>query len=446
MKKTEIFTGYTPRPHQADLHRSLKRFSVIVAHRRFGKTVACVNELIDRGLRNPLKHPRYAYIAPFRDQAKRVAWDGASSFKEYTQNLPGIQYNESELRVNFPRKEFGDTVQFQLYGAENADAIRGVYFDGVVLDEFGVMDSTIWSEVVRPALSDRNGFAIFIGTPKGKNRFFDLYNFAKREMRYDRTDWFAAMYKASDTGVLAQKELEALRREMGDELYRQEYECDFLASNKGTYYAHHMESAEAEGRVKRVPHQLGHPVYTAWDLGLDDAMAIWFWQQVGGETHIIDYYEDQKGTGMLGALGALVEGERNKYLYHTHFVPHDGQSREMSGRIRVQDLIDFNKGRVDFVAKLSVHDGIHQVGKTLPKCYFDDDRTELGRDRLRSYSRKWDRKREIFLGEPQHDESSHGADAFRYLAIAIRQELSTLRDGKDMFSIVEYDPLAPGEW
>lgn len=438
MKKVEISTGYTPRPIQADIHRRMKRFNVIVAHRRMGKTTMCVNETIDRGLRNPLKHPRYAYIAPFRDQAKKVAWD--HNFKEFTKNLPGRSVNEAELRVDIERPQ-GDVIRFQLFGAENPDAMRGLYFDGVILDEFGVMESSIWGEVVRPALLDRNGWAIFIGTPKGKNKFYDLYQFSRREMRRPESEWFGALYKASETGIIPPKELESLRRELSKADYEQELECNFQAANKGAYYAHLLEIAEATGKVTRVPHQPGHPVYTAWDLGVSDAMSIWFWQMVGKEIHVIDYFEDEEGKGMLGALEALGEDERRHYLYHTHFVPHDGSAKELSGRTRVQDLMDYNRGRVHILERYGVQDGIHEVKKTIPKCYFDEDRTELGRDRLKTYQRKWDRKREIFLADPQHDESSHGADAFRSMAMGLRHVLNALPDEEEILSVIDYDPF-----
>src|SRR3989304_4749260 len=169
MSIQKISTGYEPRKFQEILHKNLKRFNVLVCHRRFGKTVFSVNHCIDRGLRNTKRNPQYAYIAPTYGQAKRIAWD---MFKEYTKNLPGVSTNEQDLRLEIERPHLQDKVRFLLLGAENPGSLKGIYLDGVILDEFAECAPAIWGEVVRPALSDRRGWAIFIGTPKGQNHFF----------------------------------------------------------------------------------------------------------------------------------------------------------------------------------------------------------------------------------------------------------------------------------
>lgn len=440
MKTVDISTGYIPRPQQAILHKEMRRFNVIVAHRRMGKTIMTINEAIDRGLRNELKHPRYAYIAPFRDQAKKVAWD--VGFKEFTKNLPNVSVNEAELRVDIARPQ-GDTLRFQLFGAENPDALLGLYFDGVILDEYAVMESHIWNVVVRPTLSDRKGWAIFIGTPRGKNRFYSMYNFARAEMKLEGSEWYANRFKASETGIIDKKELASLRKEMGESLFLQEYETDFLIGNKGAFYAHLITQAEETGKVRRIPHQEGHPVYTAWDLGISDSMAVWFYQLVGKEIHIIDYVENRDG-GMPETLKLLSEGERSRYLYHTHYLPHDAKQREIgSGKTRAAKLLEFKKGYVEILDRHDLQDGIHEVKMVLPRCYFDEDRTELGRQRLKDYTKKYDRKTETYLAQPLHNEASNGADAFRSLAMGLREEL-----GEDIedepFAVTEYDPFGYG--
>lgn len=206
--------AYEPRPHQAALHETLKRFSVLVCHRRFGKTVLAVNELIAESLNCALSEPRHAYLAPLRKQAKRVAWD---YLKRFTVHLPERAVHESELRIDLwgGRRIFVD-------GADNPDALRGLYLDGVVLDEFGQMQPALWREVVRPALSDRAGAALFIGTPKGRNAFHDLYQDAAAKMAAGDRDWFAALRRASETGVIPPAELEAARRDMDADEYAQE--------------------------------------------------------------------------------------------------------------------------------------------------------------------------------------------------------------------------------
>ena len=220
MPRIEVSTGYQPRQLQARLHNSLRRFNVLVAHRRFGKTVFCINESLDKCLRCPLERPRYAYIAPFRNQAKDVAWD---YLKSYTRSIPDVRYNESELRCDLP----GDR-RLQLNGADNADALRGKYLDGVIFDEYAQMNPRVWPEIIRPMLADRLGWAIFIGTPRGRNGLYDLFEGAKM-----KEDWHAEIFRASETGIIPPDELAAMREGMSEEQYDQELECSFDAAIPG---------------------------------------------------------------------------------------------------------------------------------------------------------------------------------------------------------------------
>ena len=203
------------------MHAGLEshRWSVVVAHRRFGKTVCLLNHMLKDALISRKQRPFYAYLAPFYSQAKTIAW---AYLKHYTSVVPGVKVNESELWVEFPHN--GSRVR--LFGADNPDALRGLYFDGVVLDEFGDMRPECYDAVIRPALSDRRGWAVFCGTPKGHNRFHELYLQALSE-----TDWFAAMYRADETGVIDADELASAKKQMSENLFRQEYLCDFDASS-----------------------------------------------------------------------------------------------------------------------------------------------------------------------------------------------------------------------
>lgn len=217
--EVNVDTGYRPRASQQEIHQNLKRFSVLVCHRRFGKTVLAVNALIDAATRNKLPRPRYGYVAPLYSQAKSIAWD---YLKEYSAPIPGVRRNESELWVELP-----NGARIRLFGADNPDALRGMYFDGVALDELAQMKPETWTEVIRPALADRKGWALFIGTPKGINIFYELYEQAVRD-----PSWFAGFYPVSKTGLIVETELEAARATMSDNQYRQEFECDFAASNE----------------------------------------------------------------------------------------------------------------------------------------------------------------------------------------------------------------------
>jgi hypothetical protein len=277
--KVKVSTGHVPRPQQRVLHAASGRFKVLVTHRRFGKTVFAVNELISGAKRCKLRQPRFAYLAPFHIQAKDVAW---SYLKHYTAKIPEVAVNETELWVELPpRVEHGDDAggaRIRLYGADNADRLRGLYFDGVVLDEYAQMHPRVWSEVVRPALADRQGWALFIGTPMGRNGFCDLFEGARdgfpnaEGMRRRDPDWAAFMYKASETGIIPASELEAAQRAMTPDQYAQEFECSFDAAVPGAYYAQILAEAERLGRVRPFAHEPALPVHTGWDLGIGDPL------------------------------------------------------------------------------------------------------------------------------------------------------------------------------
>lgn len=397
--------GYTPRPFQAMLHNRLKRFNVLVCHRRFGKTVFSIMEMIDRALRCDLKNPQFAYIAPTYGQAKRVAWE---YLKDFTKNIPGAVANEADLRIDIPRPERGDKIRFMLLGAENPDSLRGIYLDGVVLDEYAQCDPTIWGQVIRPALSDRIGWAIFIGTPKGQNHFFDIYQAAM-----GLETWYVATHKASETQVVDANELLEAQATMSDEEYEQEYECSFAAALIGAYYGKYMNELEKKKQITKVPYDVNAVVDTYWDLGISDTTAIWFIQHVGQEIHVIDYME-MSGKG-LEYITAQIKSK--PYVYGNHYIPHDGAARELgTGVTRQETLLNFGL-RTTIVPRQSVADGINGVRLALPRCWFDADNCQKGLAALKNYQRKWDAKSKMFLDRPLHDWSSNGADAFRQFGL-----------------------------
>lgn len=395
-----ISTGYEARPQFEPLHRRKARWGIAVCHVRAGKTVACINDLVDAALRCEKNNPRFAYVAPFFSQAKDVAW---VYLKHYTQNLPGYSPNESELRVDFAGGR-----RVRLYGADNYQRLSGIYLDGVVLDEYGDMDPRAWQEVIRARLSDRQGWALFIGTPKGVNHFADLWTAAQRD-----PDWFKLRLPASETGILVQSELDDARRQMSEEDYQAQYECSFEASVVGSYWGREMGKADTDGRISSVAYQPELGVETWWDLGMADSMAVWFTQNVGREVHVIDYYEDS-GGGLPAAAKALQE---RGYVYTTHHAPHDIKVREMgTGKSRIETAESLGI-KFQIVPDIGLQDGIDAVRPFLARCWFDRVKTERGRNAMVSYRKTWDEKRKIFSSKPLHDWASHGSDAFRYLAV-----------------------------
>jgi phage terminase large subunit len=410
LAKTEL--GYQSRPQFLAFHKREQRWSVIVAHRRAGKTVACVMDLIDSALRCEKKNPRFAYIAPLYKQAKTVAWD---YLKEYGLRVPGASANETELRVDFPN---GGRVR--LFGSDNPDALRGMYLDGVIFDEAADGAPRVFNEIIRPALSDRQGWAGWIGTPKGQNDFFDLWEYAKKEPTY-----FKLMLRASETELIPEEELRDARRQMTPEQYQQEYECSFQAAIIGAYYGREMETAEKDGRIGEKVYDPTLEVHTAWDLGISDHTSIWFYQQDGFGIRLIDYYASS-GFGLDHYAGVLRDrgwrpGNEKGYKYGRHNLPHDAEVRELgTGRTRLETLHGLGVD-VIVVRKLNVEDGINAVRKILPRCWFDRDKCAEGIKALRQYRRDWDDVRKVFQERPLHDWASHPADAFRYLAVGLEE-------------------------
>ena len=419
-----ISTGYDARSQFRPFHARKQRWGVGVCHVRAGKTVAAINDLVDAALRCDKPNPRFAYIAPMYAQAKDVVW---SYLKQYTAPIPSVTVNESELRVDMPGGR-----RVRLYGADNYKRIAGIYLDGVVLDEFGDMDPRAWKEVIRARLSDRNGWAMFIGTPQGPNHFADLWNKAQLD-----PEWFTMRLKASETGILPQAELDDARKAMTEEDYQAQYEASFEASVVGAYYGRQM--ADAEKRISNVPYQSEFGVHTWWDLGIDDAMSIWFTQDVGREVHVIDYYENS-GEGLPHYAAEL---QRRGYVYASHNAPHDIQVRELgSGKSRLETAAALGI-RFNVVPNISVSDGIDAGRAFINRCWFDREKTERGRNALVSYHKVWDEKRKCFQSQPYHDWSSNGADAWRYLAVGHKTGSSLVQRMAERVRM--QDSSAPGQ-
>lgn len=381
-----------------------ERWACVVAHRRAGKTVGCVQDLVKKSVEHKGREPRFAYIAPTYTQAKDIAW---SYLKEFTAAIPGIEKSESELSVTLPHNK----ARIRLYGAENYDRLRGLYLDGAIIDEAGDQDPRAWSEVIRPALSDRKGWATFIGTPKGRNEFYKKFLESQKS-----EDWFSVRLRASETGIIDPSELADARKTMTQEAYEQEYECSFEAAIKGAYYAKEIELADKEGRLTRVPYDKAAPVIAAWDLGIGDSTAIWVGQFVGLEIHMLHYYENS-GEGLdhyVDHINSL------PFKIGEHVLPHDAEAKELqTGKSRIQFLRQRGLNCRSLKAH-AVDDGINAVRMNINKVWFDKDQCERGIDCLRMYRAEYNEKLQVLKPRPLHDWSSHGADAFRYWIMGAR--------------------------
>lgn len=408
MGTREVVIDYLPREWALHFHESPKRWIVIVCHRRAGKTTAALNHLQRDALRT--NNSRFAYIAPTYKQAKNIAWD---LLKFYARPIPGVEFNEVELTVRYPNGS-----RLTLYGADNPDSLRGIGLWGVVFDEYSQQPSNIFTEIIRPALSDHSGYAIWIGTPKGKNDFYDLYEEARtgQNSRGEdiSEDWYAKLLKASESGIIPQAELNDARRTMTEDEYEQEFECSFEAAIKGAYYSQELAKARTQSRITTVPYDARLPVQTFWDLGVGDATAILFMQQPGKQWHLIDFYE-ASGEGLAHYAKVLTE---RGYTYGRHVAPHDIDVRELGTG---QSRLEIARGlgiKFEIAPKLSIEDGINAARLRFSTLWIDAAKCARFLHCISLYHKEWDDKRGTFRNTPYHDFTSHAADALRYWAVS----------------------------
>tara|TARA_B100001057_G_scaffold493416_1_gene587787 strand:+ start:671 stop:1846 length:1176 start_codon:yes stop_codon:yes gene_type:complete len=389
-----------------------------------GKTVMAINHLLRAAIMCQHPNPRYAYLAPTYRQAKAVAWD---YLKQFAGNIPEVKFHETELRCDLP-----NGARINLLGAENPDSLRGIYLDGCFMDEVADMPESVFPEVIRPALSDRKGWCFFVGTPKGQNAFYTLY-----ENAVISGDWYTAVHRASDTHILDGGELNSARETMTADQYAQEYECSWVANVPGAIFGKECQAALEEGRIGRVPYDRGYKVETFWDLGVGDSTAIWFVQSIGRAVHVIDCYES-RGEGLPHYCKILSQKD---YLYGAHFAPHDIEVRELgTGKSRREIAWDLGLNfRV--VPKLPLEDGIHAAQMVFSRCWFDAEKCKSGMDALRQYHRGYNEKNRAFRNSPVHDWSSHFADAFRYMSIGLR-ETRALDKPQPALADMDYNPFA----
>lgn len=347
---------------------------------------------------------QYAYISPYFVQSKQVAWE---YLKRYGQQVI-VKSNESELWVDVPCGS-GTTSRIFLFGADNPNRLRGLFLDGCILDEYADMRPSVWGEVIRPMLADRKGWAVFIGTPKGHNAFYDIHKQASSD-----SSWFSLMLRASQSGLLDAKELAEARKGMTDDQYAQEFECSFEAAIHGAVYGKWMSDAEAQGRIRSIPYDPTLPVHTAWDLGYDDATSIWFHQIAFKELRLIDYYESH-GEDISHYCGVL---KSKPYQYGKHWVPHDAANKLFAagGRSIVEQARLDHKVTMHVVPATGQQNAIEATRKTLECSYFDRERCDEGIEALKQYQFEYDEERKVFRSKPRHDWSSHAADAFEVIA------------------------------
>jgi phage terminase large subunit len=398
MQSNSVTLEIIPRRPFREFLTSTSRFCCLVCHRRAGKTVATIQYLVMRAAQATLPNSRFAYIAPTYAQAKDVAW---GYLVQFVQNIPDVDIRVSELAVYLP-----NGARIRLYGSDNYDRMRGLYFDGVIIDEAGDQDPRAWPEVIRPALTDRKGWAVFIGTPKGRNDFYRIYKNAQTD-----PEWYCLTLRASQSGLIAPSELASARSLMTPEQYEQEFECSFESAIKGAYWGDEIRKAEDEGRVKPFSYEPLSPAFAGWDLGIDDAMALAVGQQIGREIRWLAYYENVgKDLGhYVDWLDAL------PFKVPTLYTPHDSEVRELQTGISRTEFLEKRGYRVEVQPRRSTNcdEEIQQVRLRLPTMWFNSAGPNMERmlDVMRMYQSNYNDKLQTVNFQPLHNWASHGADA-----------------------------------
>lgn len=414
---------YQPRDEFKDFHARRSRWSTIVAHRRCGKTVAVVSDIIEKATYNVRHAPRYAYVAPFLKQAKDIAWQ---YLKDYSAPY-APKINESGLFVEL--HALPNSPRITIYGADNPDSFRGLYLDGVALDEFGSMRGSIFEEILLPALIDRRGWAVFMGTPNGPNHFRDMWY-----KRVKDPTWFTSLLPVSKTKRIPEEDLEMMREMMDPEQYAQEMECSFEASVRGAIYARQVEQMLAEGRVdSQWAAQRGLPVHMVMDLGWADMTTLGFFQE-RPDGIVIDR---AMGWNMKPIAHAI--DEINKYFRDTRHVrgklwlPHDARAKSLQTGKSIENMFTEAKMQPRIVPELSIQDGIAAVRQLFPSLHMNLPHTEDLVLAAKTYHRKYDEEKKVFTDEPVHDWSSHWMDMVRYMAIvAKKRSYATMKSSTEL--------------
>lgn len=447
--KIRVPVNYAPRDYQVPLWNSIVERNVLRAvavwHRRGGKDVTCLNMCVVKMLQ---RVGLYWHLLPTYGMGRRIVWNGIGrDGNRYLDSFPSQlvkNINNTDMRVELTNGSI-----YQVVGTEDLNRLVGANPVGIILSEWSLMDPQVW-DYLRPILAENGGWAVFIYTARGRNHGYELYQMARNNPR-----WFCELLTVNDTNAVS---VEAIQEEreagMPEELIKQEFYCSFDASLVGSYYGPDMEKARSEGRICRVPFEPALPVQTVWDLGMSDSTAIIFYQVHDREIRIIDFHESH-GEGMAAYARVLQEKSAVEgYVYGTHWAPHDikvrelgtGSSREsvaMSLGIRFKTVQGTNQHGAA-VKKLPVVDGIQMARNILSRCWFDEIKCKRLVDALTEYRKDYNEKTRIYSDNPRKDWTSHAADAFRYLAMALPSQMRRRMNHKQVHAISEYDPLAWG--
>ena len=410
MNAITIPHNFNPRSYQLPFFKAMDsgiKRAIKVWHRRAGKDKCDFNYLIKEMCN---RVGTYAYFFPTASQGRKAIWlhiDSAGfSMLDHIPKELVARKNDQEMRVHLVNGSV-----FQIIGTDKIENV-GAGYVGMVFSEFSLQTKAAW-DYMRPILMENDGWAVFNFTPRGKNHAYQMLMDAKKNK-----NWFTEILTADDTNVMTKEKLDE-ERKMGctEDMIQQEFYCSFNMGIEGSYYGSLMQDASLQERITAVPYDYNVPVYTAWDLGISDTNPIWFFQMVGKNIHVIDYYETS-GQSLTHYWDILKE---KGYTYGEHFAPHDIEARELSTGISRKEFARNMGLNFTTVPRTRIDEGIEQVRAKLPNCWFDEDKCYDGIQSLINYHKKYDVKHECYSDVPVHDKSSHGADGFRTLAMALRQ-------------------------
>jgi hypothetical protein len=415
--------GWRPREYQLPVWRYLQdggRHAELTWHRRAGKDEICLHWAARAAHQRPAT---YWHLLPQAAQARKAIWDAVNphtGLRRIDEAFPmelRATTRENEMLIKF---KCGST--WQVVGSDNFNSLVGSPPAGITASEWALAKPAVRA-YLRPILLENKGWQLYITTPRGKNHAWKTFKAAEADMAAGR-DVFAQSLTAYQTGALSREDLERERlayiadhgEEAGEALFNQEYLVDWNAALLGTYFGKEMRTALDQGRICEIEYDAAIPVETAWDLGRSDDTAIWFFQRIRGEKRFIDYYA---ASGQDVAHFAEVL-ESKPYKYGEHWLPHDARAKTLaSSKSVVEQLLALGiSGTI--VPQLSLQDGIQAARLVLGACWFDETKCEDGIECLRQYRRVWDEDKRVFSAAPLHNWASHGADAFRYAAIAMR--------------------------
>lgn len=453
--------GWRPRPHQRRLWNYFndpvtKRFNgegkraIEIAHRRWGKDDVALHLTAKAALS---RTATYWHMLPEATQARKAIWAAINPHtgrRRIDEAFPH-QMRETTLENEmFIRFKGGST--WQVLGSDNFKSLVGTPPAGIIFSEWSKAHPGAWAYLA-PILVENKGWALAITTPEGRNHAHAMYELARKD-----PDWFSELQTVEDSirlcidaGVPPPVSLEDVEKqrkeyhmlygqEAGDALIQQEFFCSWSAAILGAFWGRELERAEKQGRICDIDVVPDYPVHRAWDIGMDDPMAIWCFQVFPGALHIVDYIESN-GHGFDWYAGELSERGYLRDKRGLDWVPHDARQREPGapkGRTRIQSMIEYGLNPV-VVPNHKPIDRVNAGRKILPRCWFDETRCAGGIEALRSYKSEWSEVNRVFSRTILHNWASHGGDAFGHLAVAV--EFPNQRPKDERPKSIEVKPL-----